>query len=398
MKKGKHSNVVKDDMIDIYSNSKGPRRKLNVFFLVLFIIESVIMIGSIIYIATMRLFPLMYIIILAVAYILICLLQLLLTSRKKMKALTRTISIILAILMIAPTIYGILMLGVAHTSVKDVTDDDFEVAPNTANVTKEPFIIYVSGSDTRNVSDIPDEGLSDVNMIIAVNPKEHKMLMINTPRDYYVALYGDTNKMDKLTHAGNKGIECSMQTLEALYDIKFNYYVKINFKSVVDIVDALGGVTVDSEIAFSSSYSLSEKRYYFNQGPNELSGDAALAFVRERKSLASGDRQRGKNQQLVISAIVDKAISPSILNPKNFKKLLKSVTDNTKMNISQSEITALFRMQLSDMSGWDIQSLSVDGRGSSMYTYSYPSQPLYVMIPDEETLNEAKTALAAYKK
>ena len=189
-----------------------------------------------------------------------------------------------------------------------------------------------------------------------------------------------------------------MQTLEALYDIKFNYYVKINFKSVVDLVDALGGVTVDSEISFSSSYSLSGKRYSFTQGKNELTGDAALAFARERKSLAGGDRQRGKNQQLVISAIVDKAISPSILNPSNFKKILSSVTSNTKMNISSSEITSLFKMQLKDMKGWDIQSMSVDGTGSSRYTYSYPSQPLYVMIPDEETVTEAKTALSAFKK
>ena len=131
-------------------------------------------------------------------------------------------------------------------------------------------------------------------------------------------------------------------------------------------------------------------------GENELNGDAALAFVRERESFAAGDRQRGKNQQLVISAIVDKAISPAILNISKFKEVLSAVTSNTKTNISSDAITALFRMQLADMSGWDIQSISVDGTGSSRSTYTVSSR-VYVMIPDEETVNEAKTALAAYK-
>ena len=306
------------------------------------------------------------------------------------------LSLILSVVMLCVTFYCVGMLGVIHDSVKTVTGDDLEVAPNAAKVAEEPFIVYLSGSDTRNYSEIPEKGLSDVNMVVAVDPVNHKMLMINTPRDYYVALYGDSNKMDKLTHAGNFGVECSMQTLEALYDIEFNYYAKINFKSVVDIVDALGGIKVNSELAFSSRHSLSEKTYSFVVGENELNGDAALAFVRERESFAAGDRQRGKNQQLVISAIVDKAISPAILNISKFKEVLSAVTSNTKTNISSDAITALFRMQLADMSGWDIQSISVDGTGSSRSTYTVSSR-VYVMIPDEETVNEAKTALAAYK-
>ena len=224
--------------------------------------------------------------------------------------------------------------------IDDITIDEgeYETPPITAEVTKEPFFIYLSGSDTRKVENIPEKGLSDVNMVIAVDPVKHKMLMVNTPRDYYVALDGDSNKMDKLTHAGNYGIRCSMNTLEALYDIKFKYYVKVNFKSLVDIVDALGGITVNSEKAFSSRHSLSKKTYSFTKGANNLTGDAALAFARERKAFAEGDRQRGKNQQLVISAIVDKAISPSILNPSKFREILQSVTKNTKTNISKKEI------------------------------------------------------------
>ena len=222
--------------------------------------------------------------------------------------------------------------------------------------------------------------------------------MVNVPRDFYVGLWGDQNKLDKLTHAGSYGVDCSMETLEGLFDIKFNYYAKINFKSVVDIVDALGGVTVNSEVAFSSTHSLSKKKYSFVVGPNELNGDAALAFARERKSLASGDRQRGKNQQLVIKAMVDKVISPALLNPSKFKEILSSVTKNTKTNFSNKEINQLFKQQLKNMKAWETETISVDGSGASRRTYSYPGQNLYVMIPDEETVTAAKTALAEFKK
>ena len=126
-----------------------------------------------------------------------------------------------------------------------------------------------------------------------------------------------------------------------------------------------------------------------------LDGDAALAFARERKSFANGDRQRGIHQQMVISAIIDKAISPAILT--NFKDILDAVTDNTRTNIKSDDITSLVRMQLGDMSSWDIQSMSVDGTGTQRYTYSYPKQKLYVMLPNDETIEEAKLALEAYK-
>jgi len=275
-------------------------------------------------------------------------------------------------------------------------EEDFDVPPSPAKIEQEPFVVYISGSDTRNINDIPEEGLADANLVVAVDPTKNKILIVNTPREYYVALDGDSNKMDKLSHAGNYGIQCSMKTLENLYDIKFNYYVRVNFKSLVDIVDTLGGITVNSEYAFSSGHSLSKKTYNFKKGENELTGDAALAFVRERKAFAAGDRQRGKNQMLVLKAIVDKAISPSILIPSNLEEMLSCITANTKTNISSEEIKALFKMQLEKMSGWDIESISVDGTGSSKYTYTYNERPLYVMIPDEDTVREAQKALSAF--
>lgn len=404
MSKGKHSSKKSDivQMEDIYSSSKvKDKSKLLLITRILLIIQVLVMAASTVYIGTMHLIPAKFMFLLIAAELVVCGLQFLLISlkgKKRKKMILRIISIVLTVLILLFTYFGVGYLNAFHSSIKEMTSDEeeYEVKPNAADVTQEPFFIYLSGSDTRNYSNIPDEGLSDVNMVIAVDPVNHKMLMVNTPRDYYVPLEGNSNKMDKLTHAGNYGIECSMKTLEALYDIEFNYYVKVNFKSLVDIVDALGGITVNSEKSFRSRYSLSKKTYSFVVGENKLTGDAALAFARERKAFAEGDRQRGKNQQLVISAIVDKAISPAILNPSNFKNILSSVTKNTKTNISNGEITSLFKMQLSNMSGWNIDSISVDGRGATRSTYSYRGN-VYVMIPNEETVNNAKTSLAVYK-
>ena len=414
MKKGKHSSskentkrtierntndIYSSSDIDIYSSSsfvKKQKKSGKVFdtiLRVLLVFECVFLLGITAYIGKMHLLPMKFIIIITVFVAFVCGLQTFLRFFKRKRVALRCLSIFLTIITVGGSYYGASMLGVLDSGLSGMANDVFEVEPKAAKVTNEPFIIYLSGSDTRKIDNIPEKGLSDVNMIIAVDPEKRKLLMINTPRDYYVPLWGDENKKDKLTHAGSYGTECSMQTLEALYDIKFNYYVKINFKSVVELVDALGGVTVNSEIAFSSNYGLSRTRHYFSVGKNKLNGDQALAFARERKSLANGDRQRGKHQQMVISAIVDKAISPSILNISKFEELLKAVTSNTKMNIAISEIKALFRMQLDDMRKWEIESISVDGAGSSGYTYTYPNQSLWIMLPDYDTVDAAKLKL-----
>lgn len=399
-KKIKQTNAKRPQMEDIYSSSKRKNR-FAIFVKIVLIIQLLAMAVCTVYVTLLDLLPIKYIIALCGVEALICGLQFFITSvrLRRRKNVLRVISLMLTIAIFTVSYFGVSYLDAFHSSVDEMTDseEDFEVAPNAADVTDEPFFIYLSGSDTRQYSNIPEKGLSDVNMVIGVDPVNHKILMVNTPRDYFVPLWGDSNKPDKLTHAGNYGIECSMQTLEALYDIRFNYYVKVNFKSVVDIVDALGGITVNSEKSFSSAYSLSKKRYYFNVGENQLTGDAALAFARERKSFAEGDRQRGKNQQLVIKSIFDKAISPAILKPSNLKNILSSVSSNTKTNISKKEITSLFKMQLDDMASWDFDSMSVDGSGAKRSTYSVSSY-VYVMIPDQTTVDAAKAALSAYKK
>lgn len=252
----------------------------------------------------------------------------------------------------------------------------------------EPFLLYISGMDTRGDGPIADTGLSDVNIIAAVDPVEKEILLINVPRDYFVPLYGDSEKMDKLTHAGWYGVDCSMQTLGALFDINFDYYVKVNFNSVVRIVDALGGITVHSDYEFTSIHA---PKPHFVVGDNEVNGAEALAFARERYSFTEGDRQRGKNQQAVIRGIIDKITSPAILN--SLGDIPEIIAENVKTSISEKEIRAVIRMELDDMSKWNVTTYAVDGGNDTQSTYS--AGRAYVMPPYMDTVETAKDMITA---
>ncbi len=252
------------------------------------------------------------------------------------------------------------------------------------DVTKDAFNVYISGIDTYG--DVTDKTRSDVNIVMNVNPKTHKILMINIPRDYYVELDG-VNKKDKLTHAGIYGVEMSMKTLEKLLDIEINYYVKVNYNALIKLVDALDGVEVYSKYNFSSY----EYHFRFKEGYNHVNGKQALDFVRTRKAFLEGDRQRGENQQAMISAIIKKASSSAIL--VKYDDILKSVEGNFATNITTDKIMSLVKMQLDSMPNWEIESLSLNGQDSYDYTYTYPSQELYVMIPDQDTILNAQGIL-----
>ena len=262
-----------------------------------------------------------------------------------------------------------------------------------ADVVSEPFLVYISGLDTSRIDYFPDAARCDGNIIAAIDPVNKKILLINTPRDFYVPLWGNSSAMDKLTHAGIFGVECAMETLEALYDIEFNYYVRFNVYSVINIVDALGGITVHSDYNFSAQ-DVFDNTHYFYVGENDIDGAAAIAFVRERYSFANGDRQRGIHQQECIRAIIQKACSPAIVS--HFSDILGVVEDNIRTNIGQDEINALIRMQISDMSSWSFETLSVDGYGSSYPCYAMGGEYLYTMIPYDDTVDAAKTALSEF--
>ncbi len=241
------------------------------------------------------------------------------------------------------------------------------------DITKTPFNVYLSGIDVYG--SIKTTSRSDVNVIVTVNPNTKQILLTSTPRDYYVPLTVSNGIPDKLTHAGIHGVDCSIGTLENLYGIKIDYYVRVNFTSVRKIVDLLGGVKVYSDYDFTSDWGPS-----FKKGYNQVNGKQALAFCRERHHFANGDYQRGRDHQHMIEAILNKAMSPDIL--PNYADLLKTASKNFQTNMSTKEITALAKMQLNDMSQWTIKYANAAGQGASKTTYSYQSRKLYVCVPD----------------
>ena len=249
------------------------------------------------------------------------------------------------------------------------------------DVTKEPFTIFISGIDTYG--EISSVSRSDVNMLVTVNPNTHKILMTSIPRDYYVHLHGITSYKDKITHAGIHGIDMSVKTAEDLLDCDINYYVKVNFTSVVDIVDALGGIEVESPYTFTTY----DDKYTFNKGYNKLDGEKALYFVRERKAFDGGDRTRNQNQQLVLTAIINKMLTKSMIT--KYDKILDAVDGSFVTNMGSKNYTNLIKKQIKNNYKWKIESYYLEGTDSMDYTYSYKSAMSYVMEPDEDSVNEA---------
>ena len=248
------------------------------------------------------------------------------------------------------------------------------------DVINDSYNILITGVDTYG--NITKVSRSDVNMVISINPKDNKILLTSIPRDYYVYL-SNFSSYDKLTHAGIYGIETSIMAIEDLLDIDINYYVKVNFTTLIDIVDLLDGIQVTSKYEFTSI-----DGYHYNKGINYLNGEEALSFARERKAFSEGDRIRIENQQLVLKAIINKLLSSKIIT--NYNDLLKALNNKFLTNMKDEELTKLIKWQIDGMYNWDILNISLNGTDSYQYTYSYQKQLLYVMLPDEESVNTAK--------
>ena len=274
----------------------------------------------------------------------------------------------------------------------------------TVNVTKKPFAIYISGIDTTGR--VNKSARSDVNILAIINPNTGKILLINTPRDYYVELYSKKAN-DKLTHAGIYGIEESAKTLGLLYNVDINYYFRINFTSFIKIIDNLGGIVVDVDkpdyrynennfdcgIGYiceqNSKREWGDKTIYIKAGKNiKLNGEQALAYSRNRHQFADGDIARGKHQVQIIKSIIEKAVSPSIITKYN--TILKDLSKGIITNIDQNTITKLINFQLDHNVKWDIESISAKGENAYDECYSLGKYKAFVLKPNEESLNEIK--------
>ena len=253
---------------------------------------------------------------------------------------------------------------------------------NKEGIVNTPFVMYISGSDTR--SKFLTVGRSDVNILAVVNPVTKQILLISTPRDYYVPNPAGKGALDKLTHCSNSGVDVSMKALAGLYDVDVDYYSRINFTGFEKLIDAIGGISIYSDQTFTAISGV-----HFEKGWNELNGEQAIWYVRERYHVSGGDHTRGKHQMQMIQAVFEKMTSSKTLIA-NYSNILKSLEGMFATSLSAEDISSLVKMQLSDMPSWNMYSYSVSGRSDYQETYSAPGQALYVIWPDEDDVNHAQ--------
>ena len=355
--------------------------------MVLLGLQAVLSLAALVQLWRTQMLPALYLVIITALLVLLWLLV-----RKCLATRTgAVVARVLSVMLCAALAVGCVWAQQGLTTLNNVTSGLLTGA-EANKITKEPFVVYLSGVDNRG--ELTENARSDVNILAVVNPVTKQAALINTPRDYYVDLAGTESK-DKLTHAGLYGVETSMATLGNLYGVDVDHYIRINFAGFISIIDAIGGVDVYSDQAFTS---VGSPGYYdpttFAEGWNHLDGKSALAFARERHAFKTGDIQRGINQMKVIDAMANKLKSPTLL--MSFSKLMDAAADCFVTSFSQEQISALVRMQLGDLASWDIQSYTVTGSGAkSSKCYSAKGQSLYVMKPDENSVNEAKALIAA---
>ena len=283
-----------------------------------------------------------------------------------------------------------------YNQLQILADIEIKVTPKHVETTSHasldsPFTIYLSGIDNRDHT-LPFAARSDVNLILAVNPAKHKILLLNTPRDFYVPL-AMNGKLDKLTHAGLYGVNESIHTLEKFYNIKFNYYARINFDATSIIIDQLGGVDIHIPYVVNTYHG----HRHYEPGNYHLNGDEALDFARERVSIswAGGDRERGRNQEKILTALIQK-LQADKANLARLDQIFNSIAKNIQTNFTPDDLKYLVQKQLTNFSNWQIESIDVDGKADITSTYTYPEPKHFVWHPYQDTVDRAKTKLQEY--
>ena len=283
-----------------------------------------------------------------------------------------------------------------YNQLQILADVEIKVTPKHVETTTHasldtPFTIYLSGIDNRDHT-LPFAARSDVNLILAVNPAKHKILLLNTPRDFYVPL-AMNGKLDKLTHAGLYGVNESIHTLENFYGIKFNYYARINFDATSTIIDQLGGVDIHIPYVVNTYHG----HRHYEPGNYHLNGDEALDFARERVSIswAGGDRERGRNQEKIITALLQK-LQQDKTNLTKLDQIFNSIAKNVQTNFTPDDLKYLVQKQLTNFSNWQIESIDVDGKADITSTYTYPEPKHFVWHPYQDSVDKAKTKLQEY--
>ena len=308
------------------------------------------------------------------------------TRSRKSKNWGKVLATLAAILLIG--FYGV---GTAYSlgTLSFLSGSSVKNESAVADVTKHPFNFIITGIDVDGTID--EEGRSDVNMLVTVNPKTQQILMTSVPRDYEIYMPDFDNAMDKLTHTGFYGVQTTIGAEEQLFDTEINYYVKVNFTTVERFIDAVGGVDVESEYEFTP---VKLKDWTVQKGMNHMNGKQALAFARERKAFVDGDHQRIKNQQLVFEALIKKATSSRTMI-LSYNKVLTSLRNYFEMSFSSREIRKLVKFQLAKDPDWKIFKNTIIGGDGSLPTYSTGGAYAYVMTQDPESIENAKTLMNA---
>lgn len=265
-----------------------------------------------------------------------------------------------------------------------------------SDITSKPFNVLISGSDTRGGFD--ENGRSDVIMVATINPKTSTILLTSVPRDFYVTTACDAadgcmqGALDKITHTGIHGTNTTKRTVEQLLGIEINYTFKVGFDAVTELVDAVGGVDVTVAPGYAVDHFACMYNLSVHEGVNHLNGEQALAFARERYAYTEGDRQRTKNQQLVLMAIVDKITSPSIV--QNYSSIMDAMSNTFSTTMSSSEISDLIKYQINNNPKWKMEQYMVDGTGDTLMCAEL-GDAASVMVPDQSTVKMAKDKINA---
>ena len=274
--------------------------------------------------------------------------------------------------------------------------ENTDKAKAVSNITNTPFNVLISGSDTRGGFD--ENGRSDVIMVATVNPKTGTVLLTSVPRDFYVTTACDAGDgcqegaLDKITHTGIHGTNTTKRTVEKLLGIEINYTFKVGFDTVTDLVDAIGGIDVTVAPGYAVDSFLMIPSFSVHEGVNHLNGQQALAYSRERYAYTEGDRQRTKNQQQVLMAIVDKITSPAIAT--NYASIMDTLSNTFSTTMSSQEISDLIKYQLNSNPKWKMEQYMVNGTGDTLMCAEL-GDAAYVMVPDQSTVTTAKNKINA---
>ena len=267
-----------------------------------------------------------------------------------------------------------------------LTDETAKIAVSDTSLTTEPFSIFIGGNDQEG--DLSLIGRTDVNIVVTVNPQTHQIAIGSFPRDSFIPNPALGYSGDKLTHLGMQGLQNTLNGLSDLLSVNIENYILINFSTYQRIIDAIGGVDVDNPYAFGF---WDNPDIWFEQGTIHLDGYNALLYVRERKTLPDGDFGRTMHQQIVLKAIINKLISPSIIT--KFDSLLTAIKGTFLTNLSDDAIYGLCQKQLDENISWNIVNYRVEGSMGESLCASSGSTPLSVVYPYQSQVQFISTVM-----